>query len=107
MIAAAIEGLDLTVSANDQMASDFDEYIAAGRTALSLCQTAMRTKVPRRIIDFPSGHGRVARWIKREWLATRRLRMRAHSISPPCVPRGPDPSRRRIRSATIAAASSL
>lgn len=38
-----------------------------GCLALGLCRVAMADRVPRRIIDFPSGHGRVTRWLRWEW----------------------------------------
>lgn len=59
--------VDLTISPNDQMAGNMDEYILAGQKALQICRNALGTTVPRRIVDFPSGHGRVMRWFKREW----------------------------------------
>ncbi len=43
------------------------EYLRAGELALSLCRAALAGRTVRRIVDFPSGHGRVMRWLRQQW----------------------------------------
>jgi len=57
-----------SVSVNDQMMTgNKAQYFQAGELALQLCKTALGGSTPARIVDFPSGHGRVMRWFHREW----------------------------------------
>ncbi len=44
-----------------------DAYFAIGQGALTLCKRIHGDRLPRRIIDFPSGFGRALRWFRHEW----------------------------------------
>jgi SAM-dependent methyltransferase len=63
------EKVSREISPNDQMiyGVSVDQYIAGGKLALDLCLQALGNKVPERILDFPSGHGRVMRWLRHQW----------------------------------------
>jgi SAM-dependent methyltransferase len=58
-----------TISPNDQMkgAASAEEYFKAGASALELCVDALKGRAPQKIVDFPSGHGRVTRWLGQRW----------------------------------------
>jgi len=62
-------GVSKSISAKDTMLSGnaTDDYFAVGSSALELCKRILQTRVPRRIIDFPSGYGRAMRWFRAEW----------------------------------------
>lgn len=57
------------ISPNDQMVggATVDQYLAGGKLALDYCVAALGGVTPRRILDFPSGHGRVLRWFHQRW----------------------------------------
>lgn len=57
------------VSPNDTMldVGREDDYFDVGKTALGLCKSALNGFSPKRILDFPSGYGRVLRWFQAEW----------------------------------------
>ncbi|MFK3663928.1 SAM-dependent methyltransferase [Ochrobactrum teleogrylli] len=44
-----------------------DAYFRIGLGALEHCKTALKGKKPQRILDFPSGYGRVLRWFRATW----------------------------------------
>ena len=46
---------------------DLEEYLSVGENGIKLCIEAMNGKTPKTILDFPSGHGRVLRWMKNQW----------------------------------------
>ena len=57
-----------TLSDKDQMSQgDLEEYLAVGENGIKLCIEALGGKEPKTILDFPSGHGRVLRWMKNQW----------------------------------------
>lgn len=57
-----------TLSKNDQMFSgNIEEYLGGGEMALNFCLNALEGNIPAVIVDFPSGHGRVLRWLKSQW----------------------------------------
>lgn len=57
-----------TLSDQDQMSlGDLEEYLSVGENGIKLCIEAMNGKTPKTILDFPSGHGRVLRWMKNQW----------------------------------------
>lgn len=57
-----------TLSNNDQMFNgNLEEYLGGGQMALNFCINALEGKTPSVIVDFPSGHGRVLRWLKSQW----------------------------------------
>lgn len=60
-----------TISPNDQMLDEGEasraEYFKVGREALAVCKRALAGITPKRILDFPVGHGRVVRWFRNEW----------------------------------------
>ncbi|MBB5046544.1 SAM-dependent methyltransferase [Rhodopseudomonas rhenobacensis] len=57
------------ISPNDTMceAGKEDEYFSVGRAALEICKRALRGATPEKVVDFPSGYGRVTRWFRHEW----------------------------------------
>lgn len=56
------------LSERDQMSKgDLEEYLSVGEKAIQLCVEALNGKTPKTILDFPSGHGRVLRWMKNQW----------------------------------------
>lgn len=56
------------ISALDTMLDKGEEaYFNIGALALDLCKSILRGRQPKRIIDFPSGYGRVMRWFRHEW----------------------------------------
>lgn len=48
-------------------AGEEEAYFSVGKGALEVCKVALKGKAPKRILDFPSGHGRVMRWFQAEW----------------------------------------
>ena len=42
-------------------------YFDVGRGALDICKGVLKGHAPKRILDFPSGYGRVMRWFRAEW----------------------------------------
>lgn len=46
-----------------------EEYFRIGRNAMLKCKALLGDAAPEKIIDFPSGYGRVLRWFKHEWPA--------------------------------------
>ena len=44
-----------------------EDYFKIGRGALDKCKKILEGAEPVRIVDFPSGYGRVLRWFKYEW----------------------------------------
>lgn len=58
-----------TISPNDQMmgGATLEQYLHGGRLALNICLDALGEDQPHRIVDFPSGHGRVMRWLRHNW----------------------------------------
>ena len=63
--------VDLTVAPDDEMRNTWDLtpaiYSYGGRSALKVCTDALvsaRCAPPKRILDFPSGHGRALRWFR-------------------------------------------
>jgi SAM-dependent methyltransferase len=65
----SVTSLISTISPNDQMkgSSPSEEYFKAGSSALELCLDALKGRTPQVIVDFPSGHGRVLRWLRQRW----------------------------------------
>jgi SAM-dependent methyltransferase len=43
------------------------DYYLAGQRASDICKLALSGNAPGRVLDFPSGHGRVLRWLKRDY----------------------------------------
>ena len=57
-----------TVSPNDTMFEGaLESYLHAGEVAFNGCMEIIGGRKIERIIDFPCGHGRVMRWLCREW----------------------------------------
>jgi SAM-dependent methyltransferase len=42
-------------------------YFSAGDQALAICRRALGDRHPNRVVDFPVGFGRVARWFRYAW----------------------------------------
>ena len=65
--------IDRTISSNDGMvAGDVEHYFSAGRSAMLNIKWALSCALkdsspPRRILDFPCGHGRVLRYLRAEF----------------------------------------
>lgn len=60
------------ISSNDRMfrPGSEDHYWLTGQDGLRSARLALeaaRTATPQRILDLPSGHGRVLRWLRHEW----------------------------------------
>jgi SAM-dependent methyltransferase len=56
------------ISPHDTMLdSGEDDYFQIGRAALDICAALLGGHTPKRIIDFPSGYGRVTRWFRAAW----------------------------------------
>lgn len=62
-------GVCRTISPYDTMmdSAGLDAYLSIGQSALRHCKSALKGRVPKRIIDFPCGYGRVMRWFRNEW----------------------------------------
>lgn len=43
------------------------EYFKVGSDALDICKRILGGRTPKRILDFPSGYGRVLRYFRMEW----------------------------------------
>jgi cyclopropane fatty-acyl-phospholipid synthase-like methyltransferase len=58
-----------TFSLNDQMiiGTSKEQYLEGGKKALEFCLDQVSDNSVSKIIDFPSGHGRVMRWLKYHW----------------------------------------
>ncbi len=67
----SVSSVIATISPNDQMKGDSpsEDYFRAGSSALELCLDALKGRTPQTIVDFPSGHGRVMRWLRQKWPA--------------------------------------
>ncbi len=57
------------ISPKDTMmiAGEESQYFSVGEAGLQICKDIMKGHEPKRIIDFPSGYGRVLRWLRAEW----------------------------------------
>jgi SAM-dependent methyltransferase len=44
-----------------------DAYFSVGLGALELCNRILQGRIPKRVIDFPSGYGRAMRWFRADW----------------------------------------
>jgi SAM-dependent methyltransferase len=64
------ESLQL-ISALDTMLDDGPDgkknYFSGGEQALAICRRALGERDPKRVVDFPVGFGRVARWFRYAW----------------------------------------
>lgn len=63
------QAVDQTISPRDQMFSNTGHYFEVGRSALDTIRLAIQLSgvEPYRILDLPSGHGRVLRWLRAEY----------------------------------------
>lgn len=64
-----IGAVSRVISNNDHMALGVgvDQCLGGGKIALDLCTKILAGRTPERILDFPSGHGRVMRWFRHQW----------------------------------------
>ena len=63
------ENVSRIISPKDTMLDKGQEekYFKVGEGALDICLEFLKGRVPERIIDFPSGYGRVTRWFRNQW----------------------------------------